>query len=36
VAVYVMAALLLGAIRRQDLAALPKGEKLADFLHIQR
>lgn len=34
VAVYAMAALLLGAIRRQDLLALPKGEKLADILHI--
>jgi stage V sporulation protein B len=34
VAVYAMAALLLGAIRRQDLAALPKGEKIADLLRI--
>ena len=34
VALYAMAALFLGAIRRQDLAALPKGEKIADLLRI--
>jgi stage V sporulation protein B len=34
VVVYAMAALLLGAIRRQDLSALPKGEKIADLLRI--
>ena len=33
-ALYGMAVLSLGAIRRQDLLALPKGEKVADFLHI--
>ena len=32
--VYAAAALVLGASRRQDLAAVPKGEKIADFLHI--
>ena len=26
--------LVLGAVRRQDLLALPKGGKIADFLHI--
>lgn len=34
-AVYAMAALALGAVRREDLVALPKGEKLADLLHIR-
>ena len=33
-AVYGMAALFLGVIRRQDLLALPKGEKIADILRI--
>ena len=36
VVVYAAAVLVLGAIRRQDLLALPKGEKIADFLHIDR
>ena len=35
VAVYAMAVLVLGAIRREDLVALPKGEKIADWLHIR-
>ena len=34
VAVYAMAVLFLGAVRRQDLLVLPKGEKIADFLRI--
>ena len=33
--VYAMAVLALGAVRREDLIALPKGEKLADLLHIR-
>ena len=36
VAVYAMAVLALGAIRREDLLALPKGEKIADLLRIHR
>ena len=34
-AVYGAAVLALGAVRRQDLVALPKGEKIADFLRIR-
>jgi hypothetical protein len=34
-AVYGAAVLTLGAVRRQDLVALPKGEKIADFLRIR-
>ena len=34
-AVYGAAVLALGAVRRQDLLALPKGEKIADFLRIR-
>lgn len=34
VAVYAMAALALGAIRRQDVLALPKGEKIAALLRL--
>ena len=34
VLVYALAAILLGAVTRQDMAALPKGEKIADFLRI--
>lgn len=34
VLVYAVAAVLLGAVTRQDLLALPKGEKIADFLRI--
>ena len=34
-AVYGVAVLLLGAVRRQDLLVLPKGEKIADFLRIR-
>ena len=34
VLVYGAAALVLGAVKRQDLLALPKGEKIADFLRI--
>ena len=33
-AVYAAAILVLGVVRRQDLLALPKGEKIADFLRI--
>lgn len=35
VAVYAMAAVLLRAVTRQDLLALPKGEKIADLLRIR-
>ena len=34
VVVYAIAAVVLGAVKRQDLLAVPKGEKLADFLRI--
>lgn len=34
VAVYAMASLFLGAVRRQDVLMLPKGEKIADLLRI--
>ena len=33
--VYVVLALAIGAVTRQDLQALPKGEKLADRLHLR-
>lgn len=33
--VYAMAVLALGAVRREDLLSLPKGEKIADLLHIR-
>ena len=33
--VYAMAVLALGAVRREDLLSLPKGEKMADMLHIR-
>lgn len=33
-AVYVILAFALGAVRREDLASLPKGEKMADFFHL--
>ena len=32
--VYGLAAVVLGAVKRQDLLSLPKGEKIADFLHL--
>ena len=32
--VYGIAAVVLGAVKRQDLLSLPKGEKIADFLHL--
>lgn len=34
VAVYAVAVIVLRAVRRQDLLALPKGEKIADFLRM--
>ena len=34
VLVYGIAAVVLGAVKRQDLLSLPKGEKIADFLHL--
>ncbi len=34
VMVYAVAAILLGTVTRQDLLAIPKGEKIADFLRI--
>lgn len=34
-AVYAALALVLGAVRREDLVSLPKGEKIADFLHMK-
>ena len=34
-AVYAVLALAIGAVTRQDLQALPKGEKLADRLHLR-
>ncbi len=34
-AVYAALALALGAVRREDLVSLPKGDKIADFLHIR-
>ena len=33
--VYVVLALAIGAVTRQDLQTLPKGEKLADRLHLR-
>ena len=35
VVVYVVLALAIGAVTRQDLQTLPKGEKLADRLHLR-
>ena len=35
VAVYAAAALLLGAVKREDVLALPKGEKLAEVLPMK-
>ena len=34
-AVYAALAVAMGVVRREDLASLPKGEKIADFLHIR-
>ncbi|MBQ2062441.1 MAG: polysaccharide biosynthesis protein [Oscillospiraceae bacterium] len=34
-AVYAVLALAVGAVRREDLVSLPKGEKIADFLHVR-
>ena len=34
VLVYAAAVVVLGAVKRRDLEALPKGEKVADFLRI--
>lgn len=33
--VYGVLAVALGAVRREDLLALPKGEKIADKLHLR-
>jgi len=34
-AVYAVLVPAMGVIRREDLVSLPKGDKIADFLHIR-